>query len=89
MPIHDWTRVDAGLFHAFQQLWIATVSRALNQGVLPTDYYALPEQSIPDDLTLKLSPGPNAPNVAGAGLAVAGAPPRTRVARCAEERRHR
>ncbi len=57
MPIHDWTRVDAGLFHAFHQFWIVTLSRALNAGVLPADYFALPEQSIqgpvPDVLTLK------------------------------------
>jgi hypothetical protein len=33
MPIHDWTRVDAGLFHAFHQMWIITLSRALNSGV--------------------------------------------------------
>ena len=26
MPIHDWTRVDAGLFHAFHQGWIITLS---------------------------------------------------------------
>ncbi len=28
MPIHDWTRVDAGLFHAFHQSWIVILSRA-------------------------------------------------------------
>ena len=26
MPIHDWTRVDAGLFHAFHQGWIIRLS---------------------------------------------------------------
>ena len=46
MPIHDWTRVDAGLFHAFHHNWITTLSRALNSGVLPPDYFSLPEQSI-------------------------------------------
>jgi hypothetical protein len=90
MPIHDWTHVDAGLFHAFHQFWIAALSRALNRGVLPADYYALPEQSIqgpiPDVLTLKLSSGPNEPNGTGSGLAVAVAPPTTRVVRRAEER---
>jgi len=90
MPIHDWTRVDAGLFHAFHQSWIVTLSRALNTGVLPADYYALPEQSIqgpiPDVLTLRLSSGRNEPNGTGSGLAVAVAPPRTRVVRRAEER---
>ena len=89
MPIHDWTCVDAGLFHAFHQSWIVTLSRTLNSGVLPADYYALPEQSIhgpiPDVLTLKLSSGPNEPNGTGSALAVAVVPPRTRVVRCAEE----
>ena len=53
---------------------------ALNTGVLPADYYALPEQSnqgpIPDVLNLKLSSGPNEPNETAAGLAVATVPPR-------------
>ena len=35
MPIHDWTRVDAGLFHAFHQGWINALSCALNTGGLP------------------------------------------------------
>jgi Protein of unknown function (DUF4058) len=46
MPIHDWTRVDAGLFHAFHQSWIIRLCDALNAGRLPADYFALPEQSI-------------------------------------------
>jgi hypothetical protein len=29
MPIHDWTRVDAGLFHAFHHDWVSVLSRAL------------------------------------------------------------
>ncbi len=90
MPIHDWTRVDAGLFHAFHQGWIIRLSDALNAGVLPRDYFALPEQSIqgpvPDILTLQLSTEPNEPSATGAGLAVATAPPRTRVVRHAEDR---
>jgi hypothetical protein len=60
MPIHDWTRVDAGLFHAFHQGWISALSDALNGGVLPPDYFALPERTnrshVPDVATLKLSP---------------------------------
>jgi len=58
MPIHDWTRVDSGLFHAFHQDWIGVLARALNAGVLPPDYFALREQStrgpVPDVLTLEL-----------------------------------
>jgi hypothetical protein len=44
MPIHDWTRVEAGIFHAFHHFWITEIARALNRGLLPADYYALPEQ---------------------------------------------
>jgi Protein of unknown function (DUF4058) len=89
MPIHDWTRVDAGLFHAFHQIWIVTLSRALNTGVLPADYFALPEQSIqgpiPDVLTSKLSSDPEDSHGTVSGLAVATVPPRARLVRRAEE----
>jgi hypothetical protein len=89
MPIHDWTRVDAGLFHAFHQSWIVTLSRGLNAGVLPGDYFALPEQSIrgpvPDVLTLNLSSGRDEPDGSSRGLSVATVPPRARLVRRAEE----
>src|SRR4051812_14542479 len=81
MPLHDWTRVDAGLFHAFHQQWISTLCVALNGGVLPTDYFALPEQNIrgpiPDVLTLKLSPGHHDPEAGGVAVSIA--PPRATV----------
>ncbi len=89
MPIHDWTRVDAGLFHAFHHEWITSLSAALNAGVLPSDYYALPEQTIqgpiPDVLTLQLPPEGSESSRGAAGLAVADAPPRVRLTRRAEE----
>src|SRR4051794_4373661 len=44
MPMHDWTLVEAGIFHAFHHRWISAISDALNLSVLPKDYYALPEQ---------------------------------------------
>ncbi len=44
MPIHDWTRVDDGIFHAFHHDWITEIARALNRGLLPAAHYALPEQ---------------------------------------------
>jgi hypothetical protein len=44
MPIHDWSKVDAGIFHHFHGEWIRTVGHALNDGLLPPDYYALAEQ---------------------------------------------
>ncbi len=57
MPMHDWTKVEAGIFHAFHHRWISAISDALNQGSLPAGYYALPEQVAagfgPDVLTLQ------------------------------------
>src|SRR5262245_20978816 len=44
MPMHDWTRVEAGIFHAFHHRWISAISDTLNTGLLPEHYYALPEQ---------------------------------------------
>ncbi len=74
MPIHDWTRVDAGLFHAFHQSWIVKLCDALNRGLLPSDYFALPEQSIrgpsPDVLTLRLSFSESEPEAAAAEEAI-------------------
>lgn len=46
MPVHDWTRVDAGLFHAFHQDWLIGLCNALNAGILPVDYFALAEQAL-------------------------------------------
>lgn len=61
MPVHDWTRVEAGVFHDFHHAWIEDLKRALNGGVLPTQYYALAEQHAagfgPDILTLQASTG--------------------------------
>jgi len=58
MPIHDWTRVDAGIFHHFHGSWITEVCRVLNAGLLPPDYYALTEQVAgpgnPDVLALRV-----------------------------------
>ena len=63
MPIHDWTRVDAGIFHHFHQRWIGTLTDVLNQRMLPGDYYALAEQQgagfEPDILTLKAGGSPD------------------------------
>src|SRR5438874_257434 len=57
MPIHDWTRVDANLFHDFHQTWAVAIRSALNGGLLPLGYTALVEQHapafIPDVLTLQ------------------------------------
>ena len=44
MPIHDWTRVPAGLFHHFHQDWSIEIARSLNRGRLPEGLSALVEQ---------------------------------------------
>jgi hypothetical protein len=83
MAVHDWTRVDAGTFHAFHTAWITHLSEALNGGLLPPSYYALPEQHggrlIADVLTLQ-APMPAVPvaSASEGGVAVAEAPPRVR-----------
>jgi hypothetical protein len=82
MPVHDWTRVEAGIFHDFHVAWIPELRKALNGGPLPEGFYALAEQhagrSIADVLTLHASPETSTPNswpaVTG-GTAVAEAPP--------------
>jgi len=80
MPVHDWTRVDAGIFHDFHHAWIEEIKRALNSGLLPDDYYALAEQRSagfgPDVLTLQTvdpagGESPMATDAGGAGLLLA------------------
>ncbi|MCI0681045.1 MAG: DUF4058 family protein [Gemmataceae bacterium] len=44
MPIHDWTRIPAGLFHDFHQTWSIQLKIALNSGILPKGLAALVEQ---------------------------------------------
>jgi hypothetical protein len=67
MPIHDWTGVNAGIFHHFHQRWIGAITDILNQRLLPTEYYALAEQQgagfEPDVLTLKASEAPEPDDV--------------------------
>src|SRR5262245_40262673 len=61
MPMHDWTRVEAGIYHDFHHEWISETKRALNRGLLPPDYYAMAEQQAagfgPDVLTLQDTAG--------------------------------
>ena len=46
MPVHDWTLVEAGIFHDFHHVWIAAIHHYLNGGAMPSDYYALAEQVV-------------------------------------------
>lgn len=82
MPVHDWTRVAAGVFHDFHNVWIAELRNTLNSGLLPSELYAMSEQHagkyITDVLTLTTSSfSAVAPPISG-GVAVAEAPPKVR-----------
>src|SRR5437868_6238529 len=44
MPLHDWSRVDAGTSHDFHNSWVVHLKETLNGGLLPSDYYARSEQ---------------------------------------------
>jgi hypothetical protein len=97
MPVHDWTRVDAGIFHDFHQGWIVAIRNALNAGLLPDDFYALAEQvaegPIPDVVTLEhieknLQSDGSQDADAGSrstGVAVADHPPRVKHTHAAEQ----
>jgi hypothetical protein len=80
MPVHDWTRVNAGTFHDFHSAWVIHLKETLNGGLLPEGYYALAEQHagqiLTDVLTLQFGEGdPLGPAETGP-VAVADAPPR-------------
>ncbi len=91
MPVHDWTRVDAGIFQHFHNAWITFLSDTLNSGPLPPNYYALGEQRSgdfgPDVLTLEVEaernedvwkPGDDVGGDEGGTLTLAEARPKTR-----------
>lgn len=62
MPLHDWSRVESGIFHDFHASWITEIRNVLNAGLLPEGYYALAEQHagdyVADVLTLHIPPSP-------------------------------
>lgn len=74
MPVHDWTRVDAGTFHGFHTTWASLLGIRLNQ-VLPSDDYAMVEKRAfgwePDLLTLAQN-GTGTRNGAGNAIAPGG-----------------
>ena len=89
MPVHDWTRVDAGIFHAFHTAWLGELQKALNRGGMPPGYSAMVEQyggmGNADVLALQdggtppfagFTPGPSASSESGGtAVALADAPP--------------
>jgi hypothetical protein len=82
MPVHDWSRVDANVFHHFHQRWTISICDALNSGVLPAGYSALVEQRtaglIPDVLALEGRPRSRRPGESAGGVLTA-TPPKARL----------
>ena len=88
MPVHDWTRLPAGIFHAFHAAWLVELQKRLNRGGMPSGYSALVEQytgpTNTDVLTLATDPAPPLIENIGRGgtvTALATAPPRVSQAR--------
>jgi hypothetical protein len=84
MPIHDWTRVYAGLFHDFHQSWSIYIKNALNAGLLPQGMTALVEQKTgprePDVVTVDALTRDERGEQIDVGLLTA-TPPTTRIVR--------
>lgn len=95
MPVHDWSRVSAGIFHDFHVAWTIELRNALNERVLPAEYYALAEQVAglfgPDVLTLQATAArddeepPSSGGQTTGPIAVAASPPRVRFTAIAEQ----
>jgi hypothetical protein len=87
MPVHDWSQVEAGIYHDFHVSWIPEIRKALNNGLLPEGFYVMAEQhaghAIADVLTLQrhitVPETTSHQDVPGTGgTALAEAPPRVR-----------
>ena len=82
MPAHDWTSVDAGIFHDFQLAWVVHLSEMLKDGRLPKGVYALIERhagaSVADLQTLRDPVVPTAVLDIPGAIPVATIPPRVR-----------
>lgn len=87
MPVHDWSRVDANVFHHFHQRWTIALCDALNAGLLPPGYSALVEQHagglVPDILALQRRSRPSHPPEPTGGVLTA-TPPKTSLVRQAK-----
>jgi hypothetical protein len=85
MPVHDWMKVDAGIFHDFHNAWVLELANVFNGGLLPAGYYALTEQHAGKFVADLLALHASAPNESlpplppdSGGLALAEAPPKVR-----------
>ncbi len=92
MPMHDWTRVKAGTYHNFHFRWIAAIMDQLNDGILPSGFFAMAEQVIggpePDVVALKLSERFDVAASAGLALAEPVTKPSTSVVMKADVERY-
>jgi hypothetical protein len=88
MPIHDWSRVDSGIFHDFHQAWTVTINHALNGGGLPEGYFAMIAASngreCTSEPTFEWQPKGGHLRRAGSGVAVADLPPQAKFVTSAE-----
>lgn len=82
MPLHDWNRVPAGLFHDFHQSWSIRIKDALNAGRLPKGVAALVEQRAgpreSDVLAIERRDKPTSAGPVDNGSVATMAPPNTR-----------
>src|SRR5262245_28699639 len=89
MPLHDWSKVPAGLFHHFHQDWSIEIARELNRGRLPEGLSALVEQrSGPkesDVPTVEEVTAPRQRSTAGAAVATLDQPSAPIVRRTSKE----
>src|SRR6516225_7776469 len=87
MPVHDWSRVAANLFHHFHQRWTIAICDALNTGFLPAGYSALVEQHagglVPDVRAVQRRSAPNRPAEPIGGVLTT-PPPKTSLVRQAK-----
>jgi hypothetical protein len=87
MPVHNWYKVDANVFHHFHQSWTITICNTLNAGLLPAGYSALVEQRAggmePDVLTLERRSRSERPAKPMGGV-LAVTPPKTSLVRQAK-----
>ena len=90
MPIHDWSRADAGLFHDFHQTWTINIRNALYGGLLPNGFSALVEQHAagmaPDVIALQRWSPPSQPAERMGGAVITATPPKTRHIICRRRR---
>src|SRR5262249_51556049 len=91
MPLHDWSRTPAGLYHVFHQLWSITLMTTLNAGRLPAGFTAIIEQKTGpkegDVIAVDQRATPKAP-ITPAGGVITKDRPTTRIVRRSDGRRY-